>query len=143
MLELGFKLEMMLGMSFLLIGGKKNDLEELFSMYSEKYLCEYFTLAVIFSTAPKESTSFKTKARKLLIKAVKHFFIALPTSEELDDVIGTLINGKSTGPNNISTFIFQKIKEISQSLSVLINKSFKNSIIRNTQNNTSCRSIEN
>ena len=49
MLELGFKLEMMLEMSFLLVGGKKNDLEELFSMYSEKYLCEYFTLAVIFS----------------------------------------------------------------------------------------------
>ena len=40
---------MMLETSFLLVGGKKNDLEELFSMYSEKYLCEYFTLALIFS----------------------------------------------------------------------------------------------
>ena len=40
---------MMLEISFLLVGGKKNDLEELFSMYSEKYLCEYFTRALIFS----------------------------------------------------------------------------------------------
>ena len=40
---------MILEISFLLVGGKKNDLEELFSMYSEKYLCEYFTLALIFS----------------------------------------------------------------------------------------------
>ena len=37
----GFKLEMMLEISFLLlVGDKKNELEELFSMYSEKYLCE-------------------------------------------------------------------------------------------------------
>ena len=35
-----FKLEMMLEISFSLIGDKKNGLEELFSMYSEKCLCE-------------------------------------------------------------------------------------------------------
>ena len=40
---------MILEISFLLVGGKKNDLEELFSMYSQKYLCEYFTRALIFS----------------------------------------------------------------------------------------------
>ena len=40
---------MILETSFLLVGGKKNDLEELFSMYSQKYLCEYFTRALIFS----------------------------------------------------------------------------------------------
>ena len=33
-----FKLEIMLQISFLLVGDKKNDLEELFSMYSGK--CE-------------------------------------------------------------------------------------------------------
>ena len=86
---------------------------------------------------------FQNKSQETTYQSSKTFFIALPTSEELEDVIGTLINGKSAGPNNISTFIFQKIKEISQSLSVLIRKSFKNSIIRDTQNNTSCRSIEN
>ena len=32
----GFKLEMMLEIPFLLIGDKKNDLKDLFSMYSEK-----------------------------------------------------------------------------------------------------------
>ena len=36
----GFKLEMMLEISFLLVGDKKNEFEELFSMYSEKCLCE-------------------------------------------------------------------------------------------------------
>ena len=36
----GFKLEMMLEIPFLLIGDKKNDLKDLFSMYSEKCLCE-------------------------------------------------------------------------------------------------------
>ena len=86
---------------------------------------------------------FQNKSQETTYQSSKTFFIALPTSEKLEDVIGTLINGKSAGPNNISTFIFQKIKEISQSLSVLIRKSFKNSIIRDTQNNTSCRSIEN
>ena len=35
-----FKLEMMLEISFSLIGDKKNGLEELFFMYSEKCLCE-------------------------------------------------------------------------------------------------------
>ena len=35
-----FKLEMILEISFLLVGDKKNDLDELFSMYSEKCLCE-------------------------------------------------------------------------------------------------------
>ena len=35
----GFKLEMMLKISFLLVD-QKNELEELFSMYSEKFLCE-------------------------------------------------------------------------------------------------------
>ena len=36
----GFKPEMMLEISFLLAGDKKNEFEELFSVYSEKYLCE-------------------------------------------------------------------------------------------------------
>ena len=35
-----FKVEMMLGFSFLLVGNKKNDLEELFSMYSKNYSYE-------------------------------------------------------------------------------------------------------
>ena len=37
---IGFKLEIMLEISFLLVGDKKNEFEELFSMYSEKCLCE-------------------------------------------------------------------------------------------------------
>ena len=47
----GFKLEMMLEISsfFFLVGDKKNDIEELFSMYSEKCLCKKFTLALVFS----------------------------------------------------------------------------------------------
>ena len=36
----GFKQEMMLEISFLLVGDKKNEFEELFSMYLEKCLCE-------------------------------------------------------------------------------------------------------
>ena len=36
----GFKVEMMLQISFLLVADKKNYLEELFSMYSEDHLCE-------------------------------------------------------------------------------------------------------
>ena len=36
----GFKLEVMLEISFLLVGDKKNEFEELFFMYSEKCLCE-------------------------------------------------------------------------------------------------------
>ena len=36
----GLKLEMMLEISFLLVGDKINEFEELFSLYSEKYLWE-------------------------------------------------------------------------------------------------------
>ena len=36
----GFKQEMVLEISFLLVGDKKNEFEELFSMYLEKCLCE-------------------------------------------------------------------------------------------------------
>ena len=36
----GLKLEMMLEISFLLVGDKRNEFEELFSLYSEKYLWE-------------------------------------------------------------------------------------------------------
>ena len=35
-----FKLEIMFEISFLLVGDKKSEFEELFSMYSEKCLCE-------------------------------------------------------------------------------------------------------
>ena len=40
---------MMLEISFLLVGDKKNEFEELFFMYSEKCLCEQITLALVFS----------------------------------------------------------------------------------------------
>ena len=36
----GLKLEIMLEISFLLVGDKINEFEELFSLYSEKYLWE-------------------------------------------------------------------------------------------------------
>ena len=46
-----FRLEIMLVILFLLVGNKKNEFEELFSMYSEKCLREQFTLALFFSAA--------------------------------------------------------------------------------------------
>ena len=47
---------------------------------------------------------FQNKSQETTYQSSKTFFIALPTSEEVEDVIGTLINGKSTGLNDLSTY---------------------------------------
>ena len=58
----------------------------------------------------------------------KIFFIAPTTSKEVEDAISTLDNGKSSGPKNVPTIILKKIKNTSQPLSAIINKSFESGI---------------